>query len=392
MRRAWVWMRWSAAAVAGAVALTIVGLAVILDRGLAQFGMTPHEAFQVLHAQGAHAEAIRNAEGPIDTPNGIAERGFVPIGGIKQWVTIRGDDRRNPVILIFHGGLGDPDSQLAYFFHQWERAFTVVQWDQRGAGRTYGLYGKATPNMTLDRFIEDGAEVADYARERLHQPKIILLGHSWGSALSVYVLKRHPDLFCAFVGTGQIVRTADLEPRYYAYALAHAIARHDSAGIAELRRIGPPPYRSSTQQQVVRSWLDRYLDDADKRFLLAAVSVALRNSRYSLKDFSQWQAGHLSFSLPVMSRTYDAIDLERLGDDMPVPFFIIDGRSDPLAPPALAAQYFREVRAPEKRMFLIDGGHFAFMSNSDAFLQILTQQVRPTCPSPQSRSQPAHMK
>ncbi len=137
--------------------------------------------------------------------------------------------------------------------------------------------------------------------------------------------------------------------------------------------------------EVVRSWLDRYLDDADKRFLLAAVSVALRNSRYSLRDFSQWQAGHLSFSLPVMGRTYDAIDLESLGDNIRVPFFIIDGSADPLAPPDLAARYFRAVHAPEKRMFLIDGGHFAFMSNSDAFLQILSQHVRPLCLPPQNR-------
>ncbi len=379
MSRVWVVIRWWIAAVVGLLILAIAGLAVFLDRNLAQFGMSPNEAYQILRAEQSHAEAIRDAERPMDTPDGIAERAFTPIGGIKQWVTIRGEDRRNPAILVVHGGPGDPDSQLAYFLRHWERAFTVVQWDQRGAGRTYGLYGKATPDMTLDRFIEDGAEVADYARRRLHQPNIILLGHSWGSALGVYLTKRHPNLFCALVGTGQIVRTADLEPRYYADALAHVVAHHDNAGLAQLRRLGPPPYRSGAQEELVRAWLDRYLDDPDKGFLLGAVSVALRNSRYSFKDFAQWQAGHLSFSLPVMRRTYDAIDLDSLGDNIPVPFFIIDGRSDPLAPPDLAARYYRAIRAPEKRMFLIDGGHFAFMSNADAFLQILLQYVRPLC-------------
>lgn len=388
MKRVWIWIRWAITAVLGLVLLAIVGLAVLLDRGLAQFGMDPPEAYRVLHAQRAHASAMRDAEGPIDSANGIAERGFVPVGGIKQWITIRGDDRRNPTILILHGGPGDPDSQLAYFFRAWEHSFTVVQWDQRGAGRTYELYGNATPDMTLDQFIADGAGVADYARRRLNQPKIILLGHSWGSALGVYLTKRHPDLFCAYVGTGQIVRTADNEPRYYAYALDRVIAHDDSAGLAELRRIGPPPYRSSTQEQGVRKWLNRYLDSADSRFLLEAVSVALRDSRYSFEDFSQWQAGHLSFSLPVMGRIYDAIDLNSLDDSMPLPFFIVDGRSDPLAPPDLAARYLRAIRAPEKGMFLIDGGHFAFMSNSDAFLQMLIQHVRPLCLRPQSRTQP----
>jgi pimeloyl-ACP methyl ester carboxylesterase len=152
------------------------------------------------------------------------------------------------------------------------------------AGWTYGRYGNATPNMTLGRFIEDGAEVADYARRLLHQPKIVVLGHSWGSALGVYLVKRHPELFCAYVGTGQIVRTAGNEPRYYAYALAHVIAHHDSAGLAELRRIGPPPYRSGNQERLVRKWLDRYLDDADARFLLDAVSVARKRPVTARQD------------------------------------------------------------------------------------------------------------
>jgi pimeloyl-ACP methyl ester carboxylesterase len=87
---------------------------------------------------------------------------------------------RGAALIILHGGPGDTTSQLAYFFRHWERVLTVVQWDQRGAGRTYGAYGKATPGMTLDRMIEDGAEVARYASQHTGQHKIILLGdRSW---------------------------------------------------------------------------------------------------------------------------------------------------------------------------------------------------------------------
>lgn len=385
MRRIWCWVGYSAAAVAGLTLLAVLGLFILLDRGLARFGMTPHEAYQVLRVQQADAAAIRQAEGPIHTPNGISERGFVRIGGIEQWVTIRGDDRRNPAILILHGGPGDSVSQLAYFFRHWERAFTVVQWDQRGGGRTYGLYGAATPEMTLDRMIEDGAEVANYARRRLGQKKLVLLGHSWGSALGVYLLRRHPELFCAFVGTGQVVQPSDLSARYYTFTLARLSADHEKAAVAELRRLGPPPYRNVGHEQTVRKWLNHYLADADKRFLLASTGVALRNARYSLKDFRELQEAHLSFSLPVLNRTYDAISLNALGYDMPVPFFIIDGRSDRLTPPDLTVSYFRNIRAPEKAMFLIEGGHFAFMSSSDEFLRILLQRVRPDCVPPQSQ-------
>jgi hypothetical protein len=63
---------------------------------------------------------------------------FVKIGGIYQWVTIRGQDRENPVMLIMHGGPGVATSPLALYTLGWERDFTLVQWDQRGAGKTLG--------------------------------------------------------------------------------------------------------------------------------------------------------------------------------------------------------------------------------------------------------------
>jgi len=107
MRQIRVWLGWSTAVVTGFVLLAVASLLVVLDRGLSDFGITPREAYRVWRAELAQAAAIRNAEGSIDTPRGMAERGFVRIGGIEQWVTIRGEDRENPAILIFHGGPGD---------------------------------------------------------------------------------------------------------------------------------------------------------------------------------------------------------------------------------------------------------------------------------------------
>lgn len=332
---------------------------------------------RVHHELAADADAVRDAEGPIRTPNGVAERGFVRIGGIEQWVTIRGEDRRNPAILILHGGPGDAYSQLAYLLRPWEKDFTIVQWDQRGAGRTYGRYGKATPDMTLDRMVEDGAEVADYARRRLRQKRIVLLGHSWGSALGVHLLKRHPELFSAYVGTGQIVNTAQLDQDRYAYTLARLAADHRSGALARLRRLGPPPYATDAEDEIVRRQTNRYLAAADNSYLFTSIAVMLRDRSYSLRDFRDLMAGHLAFALERMHGAYAAIDLPALGDDMPVPFFIIDGRDDHLALPALAEPYYRQIRAPRKAMILIDGGHFAFLSNARAFLDVLLTRVRP---------------
>ena len=360
-----------------AVAVLAAAAATAFLYYLGSWGISWKMATGISHRLNADAAAVREAEGQMRMPYGISERGFVRIGGIDQWVTIRGEDRRNPAILILHGGPGDAYSQLAYLLRPWEKDFTVVQWDQRGAGRTFGRYGAATPDMTLSRFVEDGAEVADYARRRLGQDKIILLGHSWGSALGVNLIKRHPELFCAFVGTGQVVDTQAIAKANYAYALSRLAADHRTAELERLRRLGPPPYRLHADEEAVRRQFDRYLPDADKAYLYTSVVLMLQNRRYSFHDFRDLMTGHLDFSLVKMDREYNDIDLPKLGYDMPAPFFIIDGRDDRLAPPALAEPYFAKIRAPQKAMMLIDGGHFAFMSDARGFLGVLDREVRP---------------
>ena len=121
----------------------------------------------------------------VASPNGVDEAKYVVIGGIEQWITIRGEDRNNPVLLILHGGPGDATNPWGYAgFRSWQKRFTVVQWDQRGAGRTFGKSGPSiAPTMTIDRMTQDGIELAELLRKSLQKDKIILVGHSWGSIL-----------------------------------------------------------------------------------------------------------------------------------------------------------------------------------------------------------------
>jgi len=148
----------------------------------------------------------RNARDYAIAPDGINEGRYVMIGGIEQWITIRGEDRRNPVLLFLHGGPGDATNPWGYAaFRSWLKAFTVVQWDQRGAGRTLGKSGPSVAaTITIDRLTQDGIELAETLRRILQKDKIILVGHSWGSILGVFMAKARPDLFSAFVGTGQV--------------------------------------------------------------------------------------------------------------------------------------------------------------------------------------------
>ena len=180
----------------------------------------------------------------ISTPNGIDEAAYLKLGGIEQWVTIRGEDRSNPVVLVLHGGPGDTTNPWGHAgFRTWLKTYTVVQWDQRGAGRTLGRNGNTAADLTIDQLVHDGVELASAVRTSLGKKKIILLGHSWGSVLGVLMAKAKPELFSAFVGTGQV---GDPARGYYVAfdaLLGKARALGDARAIRELQEIGPPPYQ-----------------------------------------------------------------------------------------------------------------------------------------------------
>src|SRR5262252_8508641 len=137
----------------------------------------------------------------------IEEASYITIGGIEQWVTIRGDDRRTPVLLLLHGGPGDVQSPLVSTYAPYEKDFVLVQWDQRGAGRTYAKNGAT--NVTREQLIADGIDLAGQLRNRFPRAPLILFGHSWGSIIATGMAQQRPDLFTAYVGTGQVTAWAD---------------------------------------------------------------------------------------------------------------------------------------------------------------------------------------
>ena len=109
----------------------------------------------------------------------------------------RGADRDNPVLVYIHGGPGAVEMPFAWSFQRpWEDYFTVVQWDQRGAGRSYPLNDPArlAPTLTIDRYRDDAIELIDLLRRRYGKRKVFLLGHSWGSIVGLSVAAKRPDL------------------------------------------------------------------------------------------------------------------------------------------------------------------------------------------------------
>jgi pimeloyl-ACP methyl ester carboxylesterase len=182
--------------------------------------------------------------GKIVSPNGIDEAKAVEIGGIHQWITVRGRDRRNPILLVLHGGPAAPDLPNRYLFEgPWTDYFTVVEWDQRGAGKTYELNDpkKVAPTTHAVRMVKDTEELVAYLRATYDKEKIFALGHSWGSILGLNLAARKPNWLYAYIGVGQIINMREGERICYEWVLDTARKAGDSSAVKELEGIVPYP-------------------------------------------------------------------------------------------------------------------------------------------------------
>jgi pimeloyl-ACP methyl ester carboxylesterase len=328
----------------------------------------------------AYHQHQRDRAMAIESSNGIDKGLFVRIGGIDQWITIRGQHRDNPVLLILHGGPGVAMSPFALDTVAWEREFTIVHWDQRGAGKTYGKSGPLDSGVTIDRMVQDGVEVAEYLRREMQKERITLVGVSWGTIVGVLMARARPELFDAYVGTGQVVSQRRGDPITHMRLLSEARARGDADAIGELEGIGAPPYDALSDLGVRTKWALAYEVGAPSR--LGILANLLLAPRHTLWDCFDWIMGTESsqdhFFGATLSGPIMAIDFVELHTDFAIPMFVFQGTDDNITPTKLVQDYVELISAPQKRLVLIDGaGHTVLMTNSDKFLELLVRWVRP---------------
>jgi len=353
----WVWK--------GLLTLVVV-LALVVGGGLGYRAWRQHEG-----------EALMR----IASPNGVDDALFVELGGVPQWDTIRGQDRNNPVLLVLHGGPGSAISGLAPAFVPWERDFTVVQWDQPGAGRTFRAAGRTiAPDLTIESMVADGIELVEWLRARLGKDKIVLLGWSWGTILGVNMAKARPELFAAYVGTGQVVAMEEGEKLAYANVLARARERDAGAANSELVALGPPPYAGLEEIATQRKWATQF--ETGRSLEAAFVLPQLFAPRTQLADIydlaTATAASGQHFVGADMRGPMTQIDLRKLGDDFALPVFVIQGTADDFTPAELSRAWLDSLSAPQKMFVPIENaGHFALTSHGEEFLRDLREHVRP---------------
>jgi len=308
-------------------------------------------------------------------PRSVAEARYLDIGGVQQWVMVRGRDVANPLLIIVHGGPGSTETALFRSTNAaLEDAFTVVYWDQRGAGRSLS---SPRESMTIDRYVADLDELIDAMRARFDQRRVVVLGHSWGSAVGTLYVTSQPAKVAAYVGVGQISNMLASETLSYRYALAEARRRGHRKATQELEAMGEPPLPIPALMKQ-RRWLMTFGGAFGSHMTLGAL---LRRTMFAPEgtpfDVVRMLRGARR-SIDALWHQMEPLRLDRDHRRFGVPVFFLLGRLDNQVVATLAAQYFETIDAPHKELvWFEESGHFLPFEESAKFDATLIGRVRP---------------
>jgi pimeloyl-ACP methyl ester carboxylesterase len=311
-------------------------------------------------------------------PNSIARLERVKLNDSEQWISIRGKDVNNPVLLFLSGGPGG--SQLTPVRRSLgglEDYFVVVNWEQPGAGKSFDAVPRST--LTPERYIQDGRALVTYLRERFGEDKVYVLGESWGSALGIMLVQRYPEMFHALFGTGQMVAFLETDLMDYEFALRWARERGDTNQVVRLEQQGPPPYYGQGVAMKQAAYLldtFAYMNQnpaiPDNGFNTLG---DLASPEYGLYDKVSWFRGVLETLDVVYPQLWD-VDFRDQAPDLRVPVYFLIGRHDVNAPPSLAQEYFDLLQTPHKEFIWFEhSGHNPWSSEPKAFIEAIVNHV-----------------
>jgi len=371
--------------VVGGVLSILVGTWFYRWPRLATLGALSLGVLAVVAAQPASTPPILGTDGkPL--AGSIASLERVQLGGHEQWIMLRGHDTSKPVLLYLSGGPGQSDLPFArVLFQNLESDFILVGWDQRGTGKSYPAL-EPTATLTLDRAISDTIELTDYLRARFDEPKIYVIGESWGSTLGVLAAQRRPDLYYAVIGSGQMVSQRETDRRLYYDILALAERTNDADLTRTMQRLGEPPYGDVFASGFVMQKYDYLYKpyELPQSLLDLGATAAWETGpwgvlgrEYSLVEKVSVMRGLMDM-FAVMYPQLQGIDFRRDVPTLQVPYYMLDGAAELTARRDLALEWYAQLEAPRKQMFTFENAaHSVAQEQFVAFRQILLETIVP---------------
>ncbi len=308
----------------------------------------------------------------------------VTLGGMEQWILVQGNDVSNPVLLVLHGG---PGYAMLPLFHEHnaglEDHFTIVNWDQRGAGRSYSA-NIPVLSMNLNRFLQDANELTQILKERFGQEKIYLLGHSWGTVLGMHMVKQFPDKYYAFIGVGQVVDVIENEQLAYDWALNKAHEEQNIKAIRALTFIGRPddngryPRSGDFGYDITLHWVSFFGGSLwGKHGSQEIENWLLTTEEYKGIWGKKLEKGWNFSTALFYDKNFWFLDFRQSVIDVKCPVYFLMGVHDYETPVELVEDYFNILKAPSKEIVWFDNSaHFPFYEEPDKFNSVMVDTVK----------------
>jgi pimeloyl-ACP methyl ester carboxylesterase len=312
----------------------------------------------------------------IDIKGSILEKTFIEIGGIQQGFFLRAENPENPVILSLHGGPGDPEFPMITYFEssiRLERYFTIVYWEQRGAGMS--LCRSIDPaTMNIEQMVEDTRQMTEYLKQRFNQEKIFLMGQSWGSLLGIKTVEKYPENYLAFIGIGQVSNFLESEKLAFNFMLQHALEINDKSAIRTLKKvdINSPDFPQYawfiTRTKLMNKYGFGFMREMPSTFNM--IKSLLFFKHYTISEKINWLRSQ-SFSSK-LAQTFYKVNFFESSTTFKVPIYIIHGKYDYITSYALAREYFEVIEAPQKGFFTFENSaHAPHWEEREKFIQIV---------------------
>ncbi len=303
----------------------------------------------------------------------------VVLGGVKQWIYVRTENVDNPIILYLHGGPGTASLPLLEHYNSdLEKHFIVVNWDQRGAGKSYDI--KLTKSdIKIEYFLSDLEELVAFLLLKYNKKKIFLIGHSWGTYLGVKSILKKPDNYYAYISVGQVVNGTKNEQLSYDFTLNAAKAAGNNFDIWQLEKIGYPynGYGKNEMWDLIkqRFILYRYgggLYNEESYFQLDKVTLSSRVYTLSEKMSLIW--GSLFVFDAMWEEFIEKINLDNESYSFEIPVFFFIGAHDYTTPFELAIDYFNKIDAPLKEITMFENSaHCAIFEEPEKFNRLVIE-------------------
>jgi pimeloyl-ACP methyl ester carboxylesterase len=337
----------------------------------------------VLIARPASTPPIIGPDG-MPIPGSIAALEKVRLGGHDQWISIRGRSTDNPVLLYLSGGPGQSDLPYSrVLFEDLTDDFIVVGWDQRGTGKSHPALDPVS-TLTLEQAIADTAELSEYLCDRFDEEKIYLMGESYGTFLGVLTVEQHPELYYAYIGSGQMVDPLETTRRLHQEVLEHAAETGDDDLAARMQAFGDPPYNDSFANAFVMTYYDAlatpYTPPAayiEKGQAAGIGPWGILASEYTFMEKLGVLRGLMDLFDVMWPQMLD-IDFRRDVTRLKVPVYILDAEHELDARRNLALEWLDLLEAPIKRVYTFENaGHSVAFEQFEALSRILSDTVLP---------------